>query len=719
MTSAKCHKGISCKVHIKGFMYNVLIPCNADNLSPTTALVRARYLGHVPHAPSLAFSLSILCGVDRKINEALGHDAPNWHVLNACPPCAYELGGEPTLTFGWMYVLDGGNSAKRMAEGAHNCGDMWQYTEMIQPEVVLDSPEADYHDKDADADLSRQNIASDCSKNWKAVASDEKKQMWSIFDETGIFVSACCHGLVLWVADMVCSGELAKYPLAIISKVLKLLGECSLAVYDIGCGFTSTIHASSLGKAFEQQGCHICIDAFHSYAHNYACQTKNHPNDIQGAGIKDFGAIEHFFSASNALALVIHYVTAYCCSVFLDLFFKQWDSDKYPNLAMMIYHNYKQSIDIIALESLALDGAKASLGIQDGDLEAWHQEEIEYIAGLGKETMWDIHAMAYVKLLHKLRDAQTCASNASLQFLLMVLSDYQILPPSQDMSYSASVSAMRKLETQSRYHSKCLDTLQHEVATLEVKMGITHQWQPTSPKYQETMKYMAMHTYQCALNNLQHLVVQCLFELQKLNISQTGKCFMHCHAIQTAIKKYNEAASQLHPPCPPLEWSKVSHYSFLEEFNILCETRQYICDKMWHAKEEIEWCNVEVWHLHTSIMDEDHHFTCVLSSLEDSPLHFAVQEFCTHQQLVNSQLLDRIFQIYTLAGFSGIASPGLRKGQVDLDGERDGMDVLVGHKHKHNCDGDDETIEMLDDEGDDMQDIGTLVEYLSDLALTH
>ncbi|KAG1885372.1 hypothetical protein F4604DRAFT_1878101 [Suillus subluteus] len=750
---------------------------DADCPSPSTALVRAGYLGHVPHAPSLAFSLrtlehfrllrarkpsfsieafakvlcdsyripyrrryrtslsgafdaylAILRGVDKKINETLGRDTPNWRILNACPPCTYELEEEPTLTFGRMYVLDGGNSAKRMAEGARNRGDMREYTESdyLLPRTyvdkfanevqsrnleTLDSPEANDDDDDnTEADPTRLNIASDCSKNWKAAASDEKKRMWSIFDETGIFVSACRHGLLLWVTDMVRSGELAKYPLAIISKVLELLGERSLAAYDIGCGFASTIRSSSLGKAFEQQGCRICVDVFHGYAHNYACQTKNHPNGIQGAGIEDFGAIERFFSASNALAPVICYATAYRRSVFLDLFFKQWDDDKYLNLATMIYHNYKQSINIIASESLALDGAKVSLGIQDGDLEAWRQEEIEYIACLGKETEWDIHAMTYVELLQKLRDAQTCASDTSLQFISMVPSDYQFLPPSQDVSYSANVSATRKLETHHRYHAERLDTLQREVVALEVKMGVAHRWQPTSPEYQETMKYMATHTYQRALDNLQRLVVQRLFKLQKLNISQTAyKMRTHiskslqtrCHAIQTAIKKYNDAASQLHPPRPPLEWSKVSHYSFLEEFNLLRETRQDIRDKMWarpairetmrqwlhiqRAKEEIERCNVEVRRLHTFIVDEDRHFT----------------------------------HIYALSGFSGVASPGLRKGRVDLDVEGDGMDgILAGHQHEHEHDGDDETIEMIDDEGDDMQDIGTLVEYLSDLALT-
>jgi hypothetical protein len=117
------------------------------------------------------------------------------------------------------------------------------------------------------------------------------------------------------------------------------------------------------------------------------------------------------------------------------------------------------------------------------------------------------------------------------------------------------------------------------------------------------------------------------------------------------------------------------------------------------------------------IVDEDRHFARVLSSLEESPLYFAVQDFCQHQCLVNSQLFDHILQIYALSGFSGVASPGLRKGRVDLDVEGDGIDgILAGHEHEH--DGDDETIKMINNEGDDMQDIGTLVEYLSDLALT-
>ncbi|KAG2344251.1 hypothetical protein BDR05DRAFT_947638 [Suillus weaverae] len=60
-------------------------------------------------------------------------------------------------------------------------------------------------------------MAEDCSKNWKATVGDEKKCMWAIFEETGIFVAVCHHGFIL------CT----KYPLAIISKVLEVLGECT------------------------------------------------------------------------------------------------------------------------------------------------------------------------------------------------------------------------------------------------------------------------------------------------------------------------------------------------------------------------------------------------------------------------------------------------------------------------------------------------------------
>jgi hypothetical protein len=47
-----------------------------------------------------------------------------------------------------------------------------------------------------------------CVHRWKANADDAKKGMFSCFDETGLFVAVCRHGVLLTSCDMVQSGEL-------------------------------------------------------------------------------------------------------------------------------------------------------------------------------------------------------------------------------------------------------------------------------------------------------------------------------------------------------------------------------------------------------------------------------------------------------------------------------------------------------------------------------
>ncbi|KAG8913078.1 hypothetical protein FRC02_005649 [Tulasnella sp. 418] len=64
-----------------------------------------------------------------------------------------------------------------------------------------------------------------CVERWKANADDTKKGTFSCFDESGIFVALCRHGHLLYVADMVASGELAKYPLAVLSKIQEVFPE--------------------------------------------------------------------------------------------------------------------------------------------------------------------------------------------------------------------------------------------------------------------------------------------------------------------------------------------------------------------------------------------------------------------------------------------------------------------------------------------------------------
>ena len=91
----------------------------------------------------------------------------------------------------------------------------------------------------------------------------------------------------------------AKYPLAIFARALHVLGPRLLMGYDIGCVFQKTISSSSLGPQFAESKSRCCVNAFHGYSHNFACQTRNHPNVIDGVGIEDLETMERIYSSSN------------------------------------------------------------------------------------------------------------------------------------------------------------------------------------------------------------------------------------------------------------------------------------------------------------------------------------------------------------------------------------------------------------------------------------
>ena len=57
--------------------------------------------------------LEILRRVDMRVNVALHQDTANWRLLNACPPCFYQLKDEPNLPFRFLCEMDGNNSLKR------------------------------------------------------------------------------------------------------------------------------------------------------------------------------------------------------------------------------------------------------------------------------------------------------------------------------------------------------------------------------------------------------------------------------------------------------------------------------------------------------------------------------------------------------------------------------------------------------------------------------
>ncbi|KAJ3720933.1 hypothetical protein C8R42DRAFT_582146 [Lentinula raphanica] len=655
--------------------------------------------------------------VDARVAKELGHDSPNHRVLHSCPPCNYKLSGETPLTFERMFVVDGNNSLKRLKSiGNRQVADKREFNDSdyylssdfvnrfsdevtkakhAKPTSVLNAPV----ERDEDEDNEWIDIEGDptdgvtpeddlahCTDNWKASSAESNKRMWGGFQESGIFASACRHGFILWICDMICSGELAKYPLAIVAKALEVYHTNWLMGYDIGCSFACTIARSSLGAEFKAKQCRTSVNAFHGYSHNAKCQQSNHPNNIIGMGLEDLETLERIFSASNQLASVTRYMSAYRRRIFIDLFFQQWDRDKYQSLATFLHNNYLQALRIINEDAARIQAELSKLELTEEDIETYWKDQKEHFDSLEEENNQDLQATEYVRLLQKVQGLNKSLEVDNFGLQTQTPADYAFVNASS--SYNANLSETRRIETKRKYLQEERNLVLFQVAQMETVLDIHRRWEPQDSEYRKALKYMNEQTYREALLRLHRLVVQRLWELHKMNLSQTGYKMRtqiaaalqkRSKAIRSAVAKYNNAALNLDPPRPTVDWVKVSHYSFLDQFDILADTRYSVLEKPWakpvirelmmqvrrvaRAREEITRLNVELRRLHTSIVDEERHFHDVLQRLESSssPLHPPVLEYIQRRMGVNKLLLARMQNTYALPGFTGTPYPGTRQ----------------------------------------------------------
>lgn len=65
--------------------------------------------------------------------------------------------------------------------------------------------------------------------------------------------------------------------------------------------------------------------------------------------------------------------------------------------------------------------------------------------------------------------------------------------------------------------------LQKELHAIEDRLDISKRWTPDSPQFQCATRYLQIRTFQRAVDKLEGLVVQRLFELNKANVSQMGE----------------------------------------------------------------------------------------------------------------------------------------------------------------------------------------------------
>ncbi|KIK12900.1 hypothetical protein PISMIDRAFT_18389 [Pisolithus microcarpus 441] len=201
-----------------------------------------QYHPYLAHLFSIALDvyLQIHLRVNDLVLEALCRDTPDWHLKNTCPTCTYTLKDKPDLKFKMLFAMDGNDSLKRISReaigadksAAQGLGERYIGDDCYLSWSFIDQFGVGCGDESLSEPMT--DSSNPCTGRWKNMKEDVTSRMWGIFDEAGIFIAICRHGFSLLITDIVRSGERAKYPLAIVSKLLDIFGNNLAGGYDIG-----------------------------------------------------------------------------------------------------------------------------------------------------------------------------------------------------------------------------------------------------------------------------------------------------------------------------------------------------------------------------------------------------------------------------------------------------------------------------------------------------
>ncbi|KAK7676309.1 hypothetical protein QCA50_020726 [Cerrena zonata] len=235
-----------------------------------------------------------------------------------------------------------------------------------------------------------------------------------------------------------------------------------------------------------------------------------------------------------------------------------------------------------------------------------------------------------------------------------------------------------------------------EVNDLEAKLGLTVLWTIEHPKYQETLRYLRKREFHRALDRVQALIVQRLFEMSKAGMSGTGYKLRRSiwkalktrgKAIRNALKAYNALAVKMAPPAPQLEWKEVVNYGFVSEFELLRHTYAHgdVATSHWiipahrevlskffkikGARSELVRLDVEAARLRASIVAEENRFTELFETLLTTDPLMAAEVNCMYsrRERVNVVHLARLESIRKLQLLAKGLSMSLGRG-VSLAG---------------------------------------------------
>ncbi|KAJ7048102.1 hypothetical protein C8F01DRAFT_1214452 [Mycena amicta] len=672
----------------------------------------------------------------------LGRDSLAWHMKNDCPACAYKLDGEEKLLYDRLVTVDGNNSLKRVDGnlGARQRADDRDGGDFY----FLSRGKVDAWAKRCLAEVVPDVVQNPCEDRWDNMSEQITSKMWAVFDQTGIFMCLCRHGFAVLIVEMSKSGELSKYPLAVVEALLAHFGPNTALGYDVGCKIETTIARSELGEDARCLHLRCLVGSFHGHAHNRRCQLGHLATYLKGMGLEDFEGCERCFSRSNGLSNACRYATPFHWKQEIASYFKQTDdTDTYANLSTFLCNNYKQALALLDMEEDLLEAMKLQGIATTDEFEAALMEEQDFLARLqaGAKSKEESGAMEYLRKLQQLNDTKY-ASMSSLVSIsadlcgrekLLHLNREKRALDAPDAPYRPASS---KIKIQIRHARERMEREMDSLQGIEEELGIEERWTSLSPEWAVTLEEVKMQQYRKAVDGLELLVVQRLLELMKMNHSGTG--YKHCKhiakslqtrstAVKNAIERYNKAAEAMSPARQPLSWDIVVEYTFLSDFDLLRDDTNSLKGKKWatpmfrllmdshfkikRAREEIQRLDVEIRRVITWIPDERRR----LQQLEADDVHM----YRERRSVYDTTHLQRFRELPKKHGaaFTGNLRPG-----TAVDMTTNGAELMDVDDGPESVDVEDdvtaeERVELEEDE--EREDAYGLAFQISMLGLDH
>jgi len=195
-----------------------------------------------------------------------------------------------------------------------------------------------------------------------------------------------------------------------------------------------------------------------------------------------------------------------------------------------LYRHYKEALSLISTLSAELAEIQTQLHITNDDFEGYLQDEWTYLQSLQTEPPHETLQYQYVE----------CLMDLDKHRYLSVYSYYINLNSSERNAHDVAQQALRKLlsahppphglhkllvkaNCNIRTALGTLERTEQRTVQLENQLEVRDRWDPSSEEYKAVRQGLAQRQYRSALDELERLVVQRLFELAKLNISGTGE----------------------------------------------------------------------------------------------------------------------------------------------------------------------------------------------------